>query len=360
MNTLWLGGGLMLASALIGVRVWRRGQPATSARSQGGSAPPAAAPSSFYQARVWQFGLWLARVIPKPVFNGLCVAVFQSYARLRPERVRVVTDNLLPIFNGERGAAERAARSMFRQFALKLADLLRLEGGEAISEWKLNPKDWDALRAVVAKGRGVLLLTPHLGNWEVGAPLLSLEGFQLAVLTQAEPGSNLTELRKGSRSRWGVETIVVGNDAFAFVEIIKRLQAGAIVAMLVDRPVGANIEAVDFFGRPYRAALAPAELARASGCALLPVVIIREGDRYRVHVYPELEYDRRALGNREARRTLTQRIMHTFEPEIRQYPDQWYHFVPVWPAAEPAPTGSAPIKPAAPPIQPPPTPGQSP
>jgi hypothetical protein len=56
------------------------------------------------------------------------------------------------------------------------------------------------------------------------------------VLTQPEPDARLTELRQASRARWGVETLVVGEDAFAFIEIIKRLQEGATVALLVDRP----------------------------------------------------------------------------------------------------------------------------
>jgi hypothetical protein len=49
----------------------------------------------------------------------------------------------------------------------------------------------------------------------------------------------------------------------------------------------------------------------------------------------EITYDRRALGHREARRELTQKILRAFEPEIRQHLDQWYHFVPIWPDPPP-------------------------
>jgi hypothetical protein len=52
-----------------------------------------------------------------------------------------------------------------------------------------------------------------------------------------------------------------------------------------------------------------------------------------VRVLPEFVYDRAALGNREARGELTRQIMRAFEPEIREHLDQWYQFVPVWPAA---------------------------
>jgi lauroyl/myristoyl acyltransferase len=50
-------------------------------------------------------------------------------------------------------------------------------------------------------------------------------------------------------------------------------------------------------------------------------------------VMREFQYDRRALGNREARHELTRQILRAFEPWIRQYVDQWFHFVPIWPQA---------------------------
>jgi hypothetical protein len=50
---------------------------------------------------------------------------------------------------------------------------------------------------------------------------------------------------------------------------------------------------------------------------------------------PEISYDRCELGDREVRRQLTGEILRTFEPIIRKYPDQWYHFIPIWPEASP-------------------------
>jgi KDO2-lipid IV(A) lauroyltransferase len=182
-----------------------------------------------------------------------------------------------------------------------------------------------------AKGRGILLVMTHLGNWEIGGPLLARRGIKLLVLTQAEPGNGLTELRMASRAKWGIETVVVGNDSFAFVEVIKRLQEGATVAVLVDRPSAPTAVRVNLFGRPFLASVAAAELARASGCVLARGYVLRRGASYIARMFPEIEYDRRALNNREARRELTQQILRAFEPDIREHVDQWFHFVPIWP-----------------------------
>ena len=154
----------------------------------------------------------------------------------------------------------------------------------------------------------------------------------MLVLTQPEPDQQLTELRQASRARWGIETFVVGQDAFAFVEIIKRLQEGAAVALLMDRQPSATAVEVSLAGQPFRASISAAELARASGCAILPTYVVRQKNGYLAQILPEVGYDRAAIGGRAARIALTQEILRALEPAIRQHPEQWFHFVPVWPS----------------------------
>lgn len=292
-----------------------------------------AGPSAFYRAGLWKLGWAAARSLP--LAAGLAVGALAGalYGRLQRERRRIVLENLLPLCGGDRVAAGRAARRLFRHFGRKLVDLLRFEAGAPVDTRFVALTDWERFEGAQRTGRGTLLLTPHLGNWEIGAPLLIRRGVPLLVVTQAEPGDELTELRRRARARWGVETLVIGQDTFAFVDLIHRLQAGATVAMLVDRPPAASGCEVPFCGRPFRASLAPAELARATGCALLGVSIVAQDGGYAAAVLPEFAYDRAALGQRAARIALTARILAAFEPVIRRHADQWFHFVPVWPTA---------------------------
>jgi len=211
-----------------------------------------------------------------------------------------------------------------------MVDLWRVESGVPVQNWLTNPGELDIIRAARQRGRGTLFITLHLGNWEHGGRLLGQLGIRLTILTQAEPDDGLTDLRIASRARYGVDTLIIGQDSFAFVEVIKRLQAGADLAVSLDRPPERGGVPIEFFGHPFEASLAAAELARASGCALIGVTIVRRPKGYAVKVLPEFKYDRRALGNREARRELTQQILRAFEPEIRKDIDQWYQFVPIW------------------------------
>ena len=302
----------------------------TGAASSASFAERLARPSAAYGPRVWRLGLLLVRCVPRSLCQVLGQMLALGYRWFRPQRFGILVENLLPMLNGDPAAARRAARSLMTNFAVKLTDLLRHEGGSsreiAVTRWS----GYEILRAALERKQGVLLVTPHLGNWEFGGCLLAQQGVRLLVLTQAEPGAGFTEMRQQARARWGIETLVVGQDAFAFVEIIKRLQEGAVVALLVDRPPPPSGVTVEFFGRPFQASIAPAELARASGCAVVPVYVVAEGGGYSAHVLPEVVYDRRALGNRETRRQFAGEILRAFEPVVRQYADQWYHFVPMW------------------------------
>ncbi|HEX3890580.1 MAG TPA: hypothetical protein VHX90_06990, partial [Verrucomicrobiae bacterium] len=320
--------GNMLISVFLLPVWWKILSPKSKVQSP---KPTVSSPSSLYSARIWQIGLALTRILPASILMSLAKIGGTIYWGLATQRREIVIQNLLPVLNGDRKSAERAAHELFVQFSIKLVDLWRYESGVVEERWFADWNGWENFERANVRGKGVLLITPHLGNWEFGGAFLVQQGVKLFVLTQPEPDGKLTELRQSSRARWGVETLIVGEDAFAFVEIIRRLQEGATVALLVDRPPAPTAVEVKLFGRNFPASIAVAELARASGCAIVPSFIVRKPDGYIAQIFPEISYDRAAIGDRAARIQLTQEILRAFEPAIRQHLTQWFHFVPIWP-----------------------------
>ena len=288
------------------------------------------APSSLYRAEFWRMGLGFVRFVPRSVCLFFSRIAASLYWHLVPARREVVIQNLLPAVNNDRAAATKKAKELIQGFAIKVVDLWRYEAGLQIENTFGNATGWERFENALNQKRGVLLLTPHLGNWEFGGPWLTQKGITLQVVTMAEPGKKFTELRQASRARWNIETLVIGTDPFAFVDIIRRLEAGAVIALLIDRPLAATSVTVNLFGKPFAASTAAAELARASGCTLLPVFLPRNGNTYEAHVLPEISYDRGALRDAAARQRLTQETVTVFEPVIQQHIEQWYQFIPLW------------------------------
>ncbi len=291
-------------------------------------------PWFLYRGRLWRLGLEVARVLPRRLFEFVAVGAGRLYWMSCPSRREIVLRNLLPLFDGDRHRSEQACARLFVHFACKLGDLWRFEAGARVQDFFDTWTGWEGFTGALARGKGVILVTTHIGNWELGAPLLIERGANILVLSNPEPDDHLTAMRIEARARWGIKTMIIGSDPFAFVEVIKHLQEGAIVALLVDRPAEMSSVTVELFGRPFRASPAAADLARATGCAVIPVYIVRRGTYYQSHIMPELAYDREVLGSREARRQFTAEILRAFEPVIRQHADQWYHFIPIWPEAQ--------------------------
>jgi KDO2-lipid IV(A) lauroyltransferase len=248
---------------------------------------------AFYRGGMWRCGVWLARRLPAGLVQGIARRLADLYWRRQRQRCEVVVQNFLPVFSGDKLAAEKAARAAHKNFAAKLIDLWRVESGEVTRDWLTTDGELEIIHAARRRGRGTLFITLHLGNWEHGGMLLTQLGIRLTILTQAEPDDGLTDLRKAARARYGVDTLIIGDDGFAFVEVIKQLQAGADLAISLDRPPDRGGVPVEFFGQPFEASLAAAELARASGCALIGVTIVRRPEGYAVKVLPEFIYDRK-------------------------------------------------------------------
>jgi lauroyl/myristoyl acyltransferase len=292
----------------------------------------ASAPA-FYRGGAWKLGLKVARIFPAELLKNFAMLMAEIYLWLQPRRVEVVLKNFLPVFNGDHFAAEEAVCEAHRNFAAKLIDLWRVEGGEEVTNWLTNNSELEIIRAARRRGRGALFITLHLGNWEHGGLLLKQLGIKLTILSLAEPDDGLTDLRNAARARYGVDTLIIGEGNFAFVEVIKRLQGGADLALSLDRPPERGVGVpIKFFGQSFEASLAAAELARATGCALIGVTIVRRPHGFAVKVLPEFTYERKELGSREARAALTQQILRAFEPEIRNNIEQWYQFTPIWAA----------------------------
>lgn len=175
---------------------------------------------------------------------------------------------------------------------------------------------------ILQEGRGLIIMTAHLGNWELLAGTFCLQGFKGAVIGRRIYYEPYNRWIVGLRSAVNVRTIYQDE---AVRQVYKQLRAGDIVGILPDQDRDrVRSIFVDFFGRPAYTSVAPVKFAMASGAPILPAFMIRmPGNRYKLLlgklIRPKIE-----AGDRTASiRKYTEAWMKDFEEVIRRYPDQW-------------------------------------
>ncbi len=177
-------------------------------------------------------------------------------------------------------------------------------------------------RAAEAKGSGVLLLTGHLGNWELGALAHGAVVGPISVMVRPIANPLVDRIVEARRSAHGNRVIAKRNSAR---EVLKVLSAGGTVGILADQnTLLEDAVFVEFFGMPAAAHKGFAQLALRSGAAVVPA-FARWDPASRRHVVeygPEIEIVRSGVAERDIE-TNTQRFQRVLEEQVRANPDQW-------------------------------------
>ena len=184
-------------------------------------------------------------------------------------------------------------------------------------------------------GKGVICITPHLGNWEIGGLLFSFKGGKLNVLTLDEWDLNIKSFREEMRRSWGIKNLYIDpkdDSPMAILDVVKALRRNEIVAMLGDRIETQKTMTFNFFGRETPFPIGVAILALTTGAPVLPVFIVMEQNRkYRGIIEAPIHFESSSREDREVIiRKGMEKLIKKFESYIEKYPDQWYNFYPYW------------------------------
>lgn len=285
----------------------------------------------------WVFPFYLGYLlIPRPLQHVLGVPIGFALSRIMRRSRAGVARNLVRILRcGPAAEDRRRAPALlwrtFWKYGLYLLDYMvfALGGAERTRALVGRREGEGPLFAALAAGRGAIIVSPHLGNWELGGAVLARLGRPPHVLTARRGDGALEKYRRRFRRRLGVRFLDVAEAAGAaagLVEAARVLRGGGVVAVLADRAQGGRAVGARFFGTRCRFPAGPAALALATGAPIFPVAIVLErGFRYRVAIGAPI--DVRAGGPREeALEAATAAMAAAFEGWIRAYPDQWYNF----------------------------------
>ena len=177
--------------------------------------------------------------------------------RLMRETRRALADNLRAIFPDEstraleRRARDDAAAPTRATSSTSFArSALRQRERQALFDYR--PEDAQLFHDLLARGRGIILVTGHYGNWEIGSVLMRRDREPAAHDHGDGRGRTpeVNRLRREIRDRLGVDTIEVRQSLDTALQIRRRLADNHVVAMLMDRHLGRDRVEVPFLGRP--------------------------------------------------------------------------------------------------------------
>jgi lauroyl/myristoyl acyltransferase len=264
----------------------------------------------------------------------LITVLFTSFFFVVLRNIRAaIAENLEPVL-GPCGWRERQRR-IFRTiwtFAWCLSERYeRLSTERRFDVQGDGREHWEALKA---SGEGFILVTAHIGAWEVGSMLASSEDTRrVHVVREAETDPRaqrfISELIRGAGGDF--YTTHFAEDPQLGVALLDALRQGEIVALQGDRPrTGGRKVEVDLFGHPFAMPIGPAVLARSSGAPILPVFVFREGRlRYRCSIRPPILVPQTADRTADLDNAV-RRFAGELESAISSRPHQWFCFGKAW------------------------------
>jgi len=302
-----------------------RGLPQGSRRDTGRcSLARALRPDSAFFRRLAYAG---ARFGPRFVIEHSPKFFGTAFALALPEARARVLSNLRRV-KGQRSflAEQRDVVATFTGYAACLAESLGTERRDA-AHTELSVEGESHLRSALEAGRGVILVTGHIGPWDCAARLLARDfPADVWIVMLAEADAAARQVHDSVRERGGVRVVHVGAHPLDAVPLLRHVQGGGVVAIQLDRVAqGGRCLDVDLFGTSEPMPEGPFRLAALSGAPIVPIFAHRLGYfRYQFSVASPIWVSRRATA--KELNTAAASAASTMQAFISRHPTEWFHF----------------------------------
>jgi KDO2-lipid IV(A) lauroyltransferase len=282
------------------------------------------------QYRGFRILQWVMERLPRPWAYALAIVVARfAYLFATASRRRLE-------FNLRRALPDRSpkeirklTRDNFRNHSKAYADLMRLPRARVEQlQPLLRIEGEEHLDTALAHGKGVLVISAHMGSWEIAAAIWSATIAPVALFAEELEPPELYDWYRRTRQRLGISVLPLNRSGLR--QVVQALQANEMVVTAIDRDMlGTGLE-MDFFGHPCRIPAGPAAIALKRGAPLLPVAVWRlPDDSYQARGWPPILAQ--PTGDREAdERRITAQLVRHMESIIREHPDQWHMPHAIW------------------------------
>ncbi|MBL7155806.1 MAG: lysophospholipid acyltransferase family protein [Candidatus Omnitrophica bacterium] len=238
------------------------------------------------------------------------------------ENLRIVLDI------SDQHLIKKHIKNTFRNFAKYLVDFFRfsmLSRQYILNYVKVEGKE--ILDKALAEGRGVIAVSAHIGNWELGAAILASFGYPIHAIALEHEDKRVNDFFLEQRSFADVRIISMGSELRKCFNILK---GNMILAIAGDRDFSNHGITATFFGRPTILPRGPAVFNMKTNAPIIPTFLIREKDDTFKFCFEEPIKARLTGDKRKDIKETVESYVSVIEKYVRAYPDQWYVFRKVW------------------------------
>ncbi len=277
--------------------------------------------------RAQSFGYWAAwqasQLLPPSLAFGIAQRLADRQWRRSTHDREAVAHNLSRLCGEEIAGTSTRVREVFRNFARYLVEFFTMHQA---TRPRITIEGAESFEHARRRGRGVIVLTAHLGNWELGAVTVRRMGVPMAVIALPHIDPAMDRLFTRQRHRCGLNVLPLGLETTR--RSLHHLQSGECLGILGDRVFAGPHVTVSWCGVSAPMPPGPAVLSLRSGAPLVPTFLVREAEspwRFRLRFESPIWPDAYRAGTDSIRR-LTHAAVHVLEQSVRHDPEQWLMF----------------------------------
>ena len=265
---------------------------------------------------------WIPKWVPQlylGMMTRLTFAVLWKYRTRMEENVAMALGDEFP----DRADRKKLVWRAWNNFAQGvLATTLAMHDSKSAVIAKMNLTGEEHLQRALAKGKGVLALSAHLGAFTLIGARLAAAGYPFSVVVKQPGNERFARLIDDYRAQVGIHTISAKPRREAVRGILKALRQNRVVLVIADEFKSGDVM-IDFFGQRCAAPRGPAALALRTGAVTLPMFATRQPDGSMLLAI-DAPIEAVQTDNLEASVAATTAVYsRRLEAEIRRYPDQW-------------------------------------